>query len=280
MATLEQVSDFRSALDDLSTLAIRDTKALIAAVGSNDAVVTRNALIEYLPDVVRPYTVASSELAASWYEDLRQEALRTPFVATADGSLNQAQVNNLVRFGVKPLFGQSPASVLSLVGGGVQKLVAGAARGTIDTNIDRDPVIVGYARVPQPGCCAFCGMLASRGAVYRSSNSAGQVVGRGVDSSIALDENGNRRKGYVGGVGKGVKARGVQGLGKKFHNFCRCVVTPVFLGGDNSAVTETADKYAEMYANLEPRDGQLRPQGAAVTAKDVLADWRHTYGTK
>jgi len=287
MPTLEQVDAFRAGIDDLSTLAIRDTKTLLASLSGASGVETRNALIEYLPSMIDPYVTASSELAAGWYEELRADAIGGRFYATADAAVNRAQVNALVRYGVKPLFGQSDASPLSLIGGGVQKLVAGASRDTIDTNITRDPVIVGYARTPQPGCCAFCGMLASRGAVYRSGNTAGEVVGRGVDSSIALDENGNRRQGYVGGVGKGVKARGVQGLGEKFHDFCRCVATPVFSGADNSAVTETTDKYMDMYlqsvgtsTSAYSKKDPTNAQFESVSAKETLANWRREFGTK
>lgn len=280
MPTMEQVSDFRSAIDDLSTLAIRDLNDLLTYIGDAPPVEVRNALIEYLPELVGPYVNASSELAATWYEDLRSEAISRPYIASADASVNLAQTSALARFGVKPLFGQSKSTVLTLLGGGVQKMVAGASRDTIDTNINRDPVLVGYARVPMAGCCSFCGMLASRGAVYRNKASAGGVVGRGVDSSIALDENGNRRKGYIGGVGGGVKARGVQAIGKKFHTFCRCVATPVFRDADNSAVEETAAKYDGMYRDLESADGSKRKPGQAVTVKDVLADWRFTHGTK
>jgi hypothetical protein len=280
MATLEQVADFRSAIDDLSTLAISDVNELLTALDGAPPVEVRNALIQLLPEVVGPYVLASSEVAATWYEDLRSAAINGTYYATADGAVNLAQTEALARYGVKPLFGQSQSSVLSLVGGGLQKMVAGASRDTIDANINRDPVLVGYARIPQAGCCSFCGMIASRGAVFRSAASAGTVVGQGVDSSIALDQDGNRRKGYIGGVGGGVKARGVQKLGKKFHNFCRCVATPVFRDADNSAVTETAAKYDAMYRDLESADGSKRKPGQAVTVKDVLADWRFTHGTK
>lgn len=280
MPSLREVAEFRSAIDDLSTLATRDVKSVLDAIGDAPPVDVRNALIELLPEALGPYVAASSEITATWYEDLRSAALGGAYYATADGAVNLAQTSALARFGVKPLFGQSQSSVLSLLGGGVQKIVAGASRNTIDLNISRERVLVGYARIPRAGCCSFCGVLASRGAVYRNGNTAGSVVGRGVDSSIALDENGNRRKGYIGGVGGGVKARGIQGLGKKFHNFCRCVATPVFSDADNSAITETAKKYDEMYRNLESADGSTRKPGQAVTVKDVLADWRFTHGTK
>ena len=71
-------------------------------------------------------------------------------------------------------------------------------------------------------------MLAGRGPVYRSAAAAGAVIGRGVDPSIALDENGRRRAGYIGGVGGGVRARGAQSLAASYHDRCHCVAEPTF----------------------------------------------------
>jgi hypothetical protein len=241
MASLEQVNDYRTAVDDLSTLAIRDLNEVLGFVAEESPVNQRNSLIQMLPEVVTPYVATAGDLAATWYEDLRAAAIGGPFYATADVTVSTKQISALVRYGVKPLFGQSSSTVLSLMGGGVQKMVAGAGRATIDTNIARDRVKVGYARIPQAGCCAFCGLLASRKAVYRSAGSAGE--------------------------------------GKKFHTFCRCVVTPVFEGGDNSAYTETRETFMELYRQT---DGLVEnKKGQRVTnLKATLASWRKEHGTK
>src|SRR5699024_7979625 len=43
-----------------------------------------------------------------------------------------------------------------------------------------DPSSVGWQRLAYAGACAFCRMLAGRGAVYKTNASASFVVGRGV----------------------------------------------------------------------------------------------------
>lgn len=285
MTTLAQVSDYQSTVSDLSTVAIRDVHEVLTAVGDASPVDTRDALIAALPEVIGPYVTASSEIAAAWYEELRATAIDGGFYAVAEAVVNLAAVESLVRYGVRPLFGQSDSTVLSLLGGGVQKMVAGAGRDTVEANISRETVRVGYARIPQSGCCAFCGMVASRGPVYRSSASAGGVVGRGVDSSIALDESGKRRAGYVGGVGGGVKARGSQDIGRKYHNFCRCVAVPVFQ--DQTFFRPVEDKYLDMYQEAVGSDtseySRRDPSNAqfdAVSTKKTLANWRELFGTK
>ncbi|CAB1024225.1 hypothetical protein FRC0522_02096 [Corynebacterium diphtheriae] len=51
--------------------------------------------------------------------------------------------------------------------GVLDRLVTLPARDTVVLNVQKDHTA--YARVPEPGACAFCLMLASRGAVYKKS---------------------------------------------------------------------------------------------------------------
>ncbi|MFB9368752.1 hypothetical protein [Kitasatospora albolonga] len=66
-------------------------------------------------------------------------------------------------------------------------------RGVLADHIRRDPRAVGWQRVAGPGCCAFCAMLAARGAVYETKWTAG--------------------------------------VGRSFHPHCACQVEPVFTRG-------------------------------------------------
>ncbi|WP_193510474.1 hypothetical protein [Cryobacterium sp. BB736] len=224
MATASQVAAYRTAVDDLSVLAINELNNALLALDGVDPRKVRNTLIAAFPELIGPYITTAGELTAVWYEDLRRAALGGTFYATASGEVNAAQVNALVRWGVRPLFGQSDSTALSLIGGGIQKMVAGAGRHTIDANARKDVASTSWARVARPGACKFCTMLAGRGAVYRSKEAAGLVVGSGSDRT-GFDEAGKR---LSGGIGGGVKASGNQALNSKFHDFCRCVAKPTF----------------------------------------------------
>ncbi|MCS4278026.1 hypothetical protein M2390_003246 [Mycetocola sp. BIGb0189] len=176
----------------------------------------RKALIKGLPAVLQPYITASGELSAVWYEDLRREAVGPGFYAKPVDALPAGLVSGIARHVVSPLFGQGTATVASLLAGSVQKAVAGAGRSTIDSNVRRDRAKVTYARTPRAGCCAWCAMLASRGAVYGSSESAG-------------------------------------GEALKYHGLCRCTATPIF---DGQTVPYDLAKYEEMYAAMrDPETG-------------------------
>lgn len=193
MTTLDEVAAFRTAIGDVTTLAVRDVESLLLSLDASDPIGLRDALYELLPVVVQQYGGISAQLAEEWYVELRSQVERARYAAaTTEWSPDRAQLDAMVRRAMGPLFGQSDSTVLALLSGSVQRLVADAARGAVIANVQRDKIRVGWARVPQPGCCAFCAMLASRGADYGSKDTAGF----------------------------------------KSHDACRCVAAPAFAGDD------------------------------------------------
>lgn len=217
MTTLQQVTDYRSAIDDLTTVAISDANRLLNVVADSNPERVRDGLVEFLPPLAEQYTVASAEISAAWYEDLRAEAVGGTFFARTVGAVEAERVTALARYAVSPLFGQSSSSVLSLLSGGLQRLVADSGRDTVSRNAAADRVRVGWQRVPRPGCCAFCAMLASRGAVYKSDVTAG--------------------------------------LNSKYHDFDRCVVAPVFSGDTFS--DEVRGQFLAVYEPVRTASGAV-----------------------
>lgn len=210
-------------IDDLTTLAIADLSRLLNSLRGSRADVVRDTLLEVMPEMLVPYVTAAGELSAVWYEDLRTAAVGGSFQAVTAGDVAPSRMDVLVRWGVKPLYGQSDSTPLSLIGGGIQRIIAGADRATVVANAKRDVVSTSYARVARPGACDWCIDLAGRGDVYRSAEAAGMVIGAGVDPS--------KTAGKRGGQGKGVQARGKgeRAVGTPdYHDFCRCRAEPTF----------------------------------------------------
>lgn len=210
MATAAEVQVLRSSIDDLSTLAISDLNALLRQLGDVDPQAVRDALLEAYPQLVNRYASVAGEVTATWYEQVRPNS----GYAVAQGSVDAEQTNQLIRYGVRPLFGIGDATALSLLGGSLQRLIAGASRDTVTGNVDRErsegKTNLGFARVPRSGCCAFCALLASRGAVYTSRRTAGEV--------------------------------------DKYHDFCRCTVAPAERGED---LPYDLQKYRDLYYSVE-----------------------------
>lgn len=56
--------------------------------------------------------------------------------------------------------------------GVTDKLVLDVGRNTLIENIERDRKAHAWARIPEADCCYFCAMLSTRGAVYRTEETA------------------------------------------------------------------------------------------------------------
>lgn len=125
--------------------------------------------------------------------------------------------------------------------GATQRLVLAGDRETTNATIDASDVIVGYRRVTGGSPCAFCAMLASRGAVYKSERSATRVVG-------------------VSG-----RARGSRQIGNEYHDHCRCSVLPLYEHEDEpSSVVALRERWDESTAGLSGK-AALRAFRRALT---------------
>lgn len=199
MAARAVVERYRSDLTDLTALAARDVSLLLSELRGSPIGEVREVLAAVVPDLVEPFLGASGELAATWYEDLRAAASvpGTFYADAAASTMRPAKAEGLARWAVAPLVADEGAlpDVLSRLSGAVQRAVFDAGRDTVRANTRRDPVRVGWQRMARPGACAFCGLLASRGAVYESQDSASTT-----------------------------------GSGHRYHDRCHCVATPIFRG--------------------------------------------------
>lgn len=92
-----------------------------------------------------------------------------------------------------------------------QRHVTNTGRSAVVDAVEADERAVAWARRTDGDPCAFCALMASRGAVYKTRNTAGR------DSNLGL---GRQRHKFVG-----------EGL-FKFHDLCACVAVPVFAGED------------------------------------------------
>lgn len=254
MVTKAEIDAYQSVIDGLSTVATAQIRNLLLELDDPNPIAFRDALLATYPELMAPYMSAAGEVAAQWYTELRDSAgIRTAFAAIPAENAPQRQLESGLRYSLSPLFQPQKfigSDVLSLLAGFSQKMIANAGRETISGNAFKDPTRVAYARIPRAGCCSFCAMLASRGAVYKSEQTAG-------------------------------------GIGNRYHDNCRCVATPVFRGGDNAFVKRTEEFYLDQYKQVvqtktsaySKRNPEQKEFGA-VDIDATLAEWRKTFGTK
>lgn len=283
MIPLSVVNGYDLTLDSLSTAALGDLRALLAEVEGMDPDRAKRVLFAAFPDLFNPYAAASSEVSASFYEEVRDLSnVGGSFAADSLGGVEAERWNSLVGAGTQPRMLEQGASNLmfQFLAGGLTSILTTIAADTIVGNAAIDPAPMGYQRVPKPGCCAFCGMLASRGASgttnYSSEDAALRVVGRGVPVE--------KTRGKRGGQGKGIGPRGSQRIGEKFHDHCKCRAVPVTK--DNYVEMQAdAEKYFDSYAvaresvsNVRKTDGYQGFGDQATSQKMILAEMRQSLG--
>lgn len=140
----------------------------------------RNQVIDHVNYIQETYGSASESIGSLFFDNALSsdgELANAVMVGVA----NNQQVSNSVRYWARHLFGEDPDldAFVDGVSAFVRRTVTHAgdlsvAESAVSTNEQQD-LGIRYARVPQGPTCSFCIMLASRGFVYASRESAGQL---------------------------------------------------------------------------------------------------------
>lgn len=260
MIPLASVQGLSTTLGALSGSALADLQALLSATADMAPGKAKSILFEAFPDVFNPYAATVSDVSATFYEEVRAASgVKATFDAQTIANVPTKRWNSLVGFGTAPASFEQGAQALmfQVMSGGLTKILTEMSADTIVGNAQQETSLVGYQRVPSPGCCAFCGMLASRGV---SGGGGLAVAGRGVPVE--------QTRGKRGGQGKGIRARGSRAIGQDFHDFCKCSSVPVF-ESNYVEMQSDADKYYDSYRDSADKvnDG-LVLETSTTTLKD------------
>ena len=286
-ATAEQV---RRAQSSLSAAAVADLRKVWPKLMTMRPDKVAEALALVLEEFSAKYGTASAALAAEWFEERRDLAGATgSFRAQVAALPSEERLKILARWGVGPLFGANPdpTTALSLVSGGLSRTVLMMGRDTIHESIAADPAGPRYARHASANACAFCAMLASRGAVYTSEANAGGVTGenlggtdyrkaRRLDGGVVTAERraqilaGSRKRTIDQGGRKGRVTK--RPLGEKYHDACRCTPVAVWPGQEYEPAPYV-EKWRDAYLNAPARPGER------IDLSQTLASMRAELGT-
>jgi hypothetical protein len=183
MLTAEQAQQFRQADADLDELTIARVLELLALLSVTDPREFSQGVFDTLPGLVAELGDVSALLGASMYETAREQAGASGrFTVDLADPPGVVQVEKTARWALAPLF--SPRNQLPAIDlgklltdrltAGAPRLVREGGRKTITENTARDPARPKYRRVVNSATgCDFCRMLAGRGSVYHSEDSAG-----------------------------------------------------------------------------------------------------------
>ncbi|MCT1710223.1 hypothetical protein [Dermabacter hominis] len=225
MVSVRQARDFDRAQRELSRLIERDIRRTWDALDACTVEGKRDALLDLIPGLVNHYGDAAAAIAAEYFEQCVGEVATIPAFAFDDAIVGS------VRYGMGPAFAGRGDDALGLIVSASQRHMLQFGRSTMYESACAHSGVF-FARVPEPGACAFCRMLASRGAAYTSKRSATAIT------------TGARE-------------------GESFHDDCHCSVAAA---RDDSELPYSPDKYYAEYAaardaspeSLVPRDGLSR----------------------
>jgi len=222
------------------------------------------------PELATAYLSAAGALSAQWYNE---QPVRVPRAGVAVFEAEPADLLPTGQLAANGRWSMLQADPMKSLQGSAVRAVFDQSRQTVLENlaaeyeVSEDEVVAGpgtrWARHASANACAFCRVLATRGAVYRSEQSATRIVGRSLDLTIsdrrrlrqgqgfatmseidkaAVDEALERRSRYSSTraatkAGKRVgdkkvgSLRGERKYGDKYHDNCHCIAVPVRPGG-------------------------------------------------
>lgn len=161
------------------------------------------------PELVDPFAAMAADLAAAWYDETPSP---TTYIATPALLPDPEKLAASVDWAL----GANGRDAVGRMQGTAQRAIMDAARETIVSNAAAETGSK-WVRYASANACAFCALMATRENVYASEHSALHVVGRGKNVSQNFNADGTRKS---GGQAGGVKLRGAQQFGEKYHDNC------------------------------------------------------------
>lgn len=149
-------------LTDLSTLAIRDLVAVWRRSSRVD-VEFAELITAAFPEIATAYAGTAAELSAQWFLESAPAPAFTPAVAVP----NVEALASSAQWAL----GAEGEVALDRMSGSIQRAVFDGARETTLINVAREPGAK-WARYASANACPWCRMMATRRAVYLSSETA------------------------------------------------------------------------------------------------------------
>lgn len=264
MTTSAQVIEHQADMTAIQTIAVAELLREAGDLAGMDPDAAASMLRELVADLLSVYGDEAAVEAADFYDELREAAVTAAvaaFAAQLAPDLSPDDVQEALSWPLAPLFGNPVdfAAALNRTAGVLGGMVGMMGQNTIAGSAAADPAGTRYARHASANACAFCRLMATRGATFRTKESALYVVGE-IDP-----RSGGTRRG----------PRGTQPIGEKYHDFCKCIVVPVFPGDELEEAPYVADWRDDYEAAAKAAGGSKRANLA-----DILAHMREASGAR
>lgn len=226
-------------------------KAIIGQIAGLPIKQQREAMHDLLPQLGNMYAGAASTASTVFFDSLMElQEVPAPVASDIVPEPDTDRWHALAGWAMADSVMERGGALLmySMLSGGLTRILSEISADTMIGNAEIQTQSMRSQRVPSAGCCAFCGMLASKFAGYSSERSAGKVVGRGqpVKRNVIGYRSGGRPMYRSGGQARGIRERGSRRIGEDFHDYCRCKVV-IVTEQNEVQLRADADKYYESY---------------------------------
>jgi hypothetical protein len=207
------------------------TVALVAALkelwGSVNPMASPSALLDYqlgAGAIVQDFSDASISLAADFYDAARDFAqvdglFKMPLVEPPAQSLVDAGIAWAMK--AEQEMADDVARIQKRAEAAMQKAVADSGRAQIVAAVAGDDKALGFRRVPRPGACYWCLLLAMRTTTRKSPAEF-------KDYRTPGGMGGPRHWGVYKSRASAGQFSGEAGEVNRYHNNCHCTVEPIF----------------------------------------------------
>lgn len=165
-------SDHKKAIDDLTTLAIAEVVGVLVLIRDEPLNDFAGSLRNTLPAIASEFSTAAQVVATNYYDETRALApVSTTYAAQIVDYDSLTPVEGGIGYAISRTYRELPfTSVVSLLAGNMQRVVAGADRENLSLNVVSDPSGKSFERIPSATGCSFCLTMAAVAEVRRTDS--------------------------------------------------------------------------------------------------------------
>lgn len=271
MVTAQQQTEHQLAQTALLTLAVDE---MLEQLGNLESLSPERAAAlarDVIADLALVWGDEAASLNVDWYDELRAEvavALGAAYAAQLADPIPADEIQDDLGWALAPLFlpeGPNYDQSTGRLAGKLMYYVGEMGRDTIAASAAGDPVGTTYARHASANACAFCRLMATRGATYLSATTGED----GVQRVLVTGDIDPRTREVTRGP------RGSRSPGEKFHDNCKCIAVPQF-PGDTLEPAPYVDQWMQDYRKAAAQAGGT----TRADLKSILANMRENTGAR
>lgn len=233
MTSRDDLNRLTAAQRELVRMAQNELRGFFGSVDLTRPELVRDALVEIVPLLTREYGELVATVAAEWFEQVHPGAF---LAQTAAETFPSAGVVENVRYHAGALFTDDPYAAVNGISGALQRFILYSGRTTVARNVQLDPSKPRFGRVPTGAkTCAWCSMLASRGFVYLTRETAGVVA-------------------------------------SDYHDDCDCQIVPEWDSGSSHIDGYDPDRLYDQYLQARDAAGSGDPKDIAAAMRRLFPD--------